>query len=108
MEITSVTQELHTSSKRLEEGSKEIFHLAKGMAETEREYRKALTIEIIKLKDEGMSVTLINEIARGNTADLKFNRDLAEAKYTAARDSLRAISTQISALQTIIKFQEDL
>ena len=108
MEITNITKELYESSKRLENGSKEIFNLAKEMAEAEREYRKALTIEILKLKHGGMSITLINEIARGNTAELKFARDLGEAKYTAARDSLKAIQIQISALQTIIKFQEEL
>lgn len=106
MELQSVVQELHQSSKRLEEGSKDIFLLAKAMAESEREYRKALTIEIVMLKEQGMSVTLINEIARGSTADLKFQRDLAEAKYTAARDSLKAIAVQVSALQTILKIQD--
>ncbi len=106
MELQSIVQELHQSSKRLEEGSKDIFLLAKAMAESEREYRKALTIEIVMLKEQGMSVTLINEIARGSTADLKFERDLAEAKYTAARDSLKAIAVQVSALQTILKIQD--
>lgn len=107
MELQSIVQELHQSSKRLEEGSKDIFLLAKAMAESEREYRKALTIEIVMLKEQGMSVTLINEIARGSTADLKFQRDLAEAKYTAARDSLKAIAVQVSALQSIVRYQEE-
>lgn len=108
MELTDITQELYESSKRLEDGSKEIFRLAKEMAESEREYRRALTHEIMKLKNEGMSITLIQEIARGNTSDLKFNRDLAEAKYTAGRDSMKAIAVQISALQTILKIQENI
>ena len=107
MDIKNVTQELYESSKRLEKGSQEIFILAKEMAETERDYRKALTHEIMKLKNEGMSISLINELARGNTSDLKFNRDLAEAKYTAARDSLKAIAVQINALQSILRIQNE-
>jgi hypothetical protein len=76
----------------------------KESAEAERDYRAALAKEILKLKTEGMSVTLISDIARGNTSDLKFKRDLAEAQYTSGRDSLKAIMAQVNALQTIVKY----
>lgn len=78
--------------------------LAKAMAEAEQAYRSSLAKEIVKLKLEGMSVTLIPDIARGNTSELKFSRDLAEAKYTSGRDSLKAIMAQVNALQTIVKY----
>lgn len=107
MELTQVTQELQSASNRLSRGSKELFTLAKEFAEAERDYRRALAVEIVKLKSEGQSVTLINDIARGNTAELKFARDLAEFKYQSGRDSLRAIETQVSALQSVLKYQSE-
>lgn len=104
MELTTITTELLSASTRLSKGSKELFTLAKDFAEAERKYRHALALEIVKLKTEGMSVTLVPDIARGNCADLKFNRDCAEAKYQSGRDSLKAIETQVSALQSILKY----
>lgn len=108
MELSIITREIYESGKRLEKGSKELFSLAKRMAETEKDYRKALEIEILKLKTEGMSVTLIGDIARGKTADLKYERDLAEARYKSARDSLEAIKAQANGLQSILKYQSDI
>jgi hypothetical protein len=104
MDLIPVTSELQSASSRLSKGSKELFTLAKEFAEAERDYRKALAIEIVKLKSEGTPVTIINDVARGNCADLKFNRDCAEAKYQSGRDSLKAIETQVSALQSVLKY----
>lgn len=107
MELSGLARELYDSSKRLEKGSTEIFNLAKAMAEKERDYRNAMAHEIMRLKDEGMSISLINEVARGNLAGLKFERDLAEAKYTAGRESLKAIAVQVNALQSILRIQSE-
>jgi hypothetical protein len=106
VELTQITAEIHTASKRLSKGADALFLLAKANAEAEQQYRSALAKEIVKLKLEGMSVTLIPDIARGNTADLKFKRDIAEFKYTSGRDSLKAIAVQVTALQSILKYQE--
>ncbi len=107
MDVLTITKELYESAKRLEKGSTEIFTLAKEQAEKERDYRRQLAHEIMKLKGEGMSVTLISDIARGNASDYKFERDLSEAKYTAARDSLKAIAVQVNALQSILRIQSE-
>jgi len=108
LELNDITREIYESGKRLEKGSKELFSLAKKMAETERDYRRALQMEIVKLRSEKVQATLIPDIARGNTADLKFERDLAEARYKSARDSLDAIKAQANGLQSILKIQKDI
>jgi len=107
MELNNITKELYQGSKRLEEGSKEIFILAEKMAMTEKEYRIALAKEKIKLRDEGMAIGLIEDVARGNLADLRYERDIAKETYIAARDSMRAIQVQINALQSILKIQSE-
>lgn len=107
MELTVITQEIYDSTKRLNEGSKKLFALAKEKAETERDYRRALQIEIMALKEEKLAATLIPDVARGKTSDSKYERDLAEARYTSARDSLEAIKAQVNALQSILKYQSE-
>ena len=107
MELKNITQELYHGSKRLEESSKEIFILAKAMAEKERDYRKALAAEKIRLRDEGMAVGMIDDVARGNLADLRFERDLARETYIAAKEAMKAIQAQINALQSILRIQQE-
>ena len=108
MELTNINRELYQAAKRLREGGKELFHLARERAEAEKAYRMALAKEIVMLKDAGQSVTLIGDIARGNTAEMKFARDLADARYSAGRDLLTSLQTEVSALQTIIKHMTEL
>lgn len=107
IDTVNIAKELYLGSKRLEEGSQEIFKLARIAAETERDYRVALAKEKIRLRDEGMAVGLIEDVARGNLADLRFQRDLAREKYISGRDSMKAIAVQINALQSILRIQSE-
>jgi hypothetical protein len=70
-------------------------------------YRKALAAEILKLRTQSVPVTLIPDIARGNTSELKFERDLAETVWKGAIDYLRALESQLSGLQSILRHQDE-
>lgn len=107
MDLVKVVDELYKCSQRLENGSMEIFILAKGMAETERDYRMALGKEKVRLRTSGMAISLIEDVSRGNLADLRFERDLAREKYVAGRDSMKAIIAQLNALQSILRVQSE-
>lgn len=108
MELTTITTEIFEAQARLKSAGKQLFELAREKAETEREYRKALAHSILRLKTDGERATLIPDIARGEVADKKFDRDLADARYTAGREAVNAIETQISALQTIVRYHENI
>jgi hypothetical protein len=105
IEVTDVTQSIYKTSKRLDKGVDYIVSKAKDYATAEKEYRIALSKEIIKLREQKIPVTLIADVARGNIADLKFSRDLAEQTYKASRDMLQALQSELSSLQSILKIQ---
>ena len=63
-----------------------------------------LSKKIMQLKFSGMSAGLIPDIARGEVSDLLLKREVDEGLYQSARESIRAIETQISALQTVSKY----
>lgn len=107
VDAVDITQELYNGSRRLNKGSEEIFTLARKMAESDMKYTKALAKEKMKLRQEGMSVGLIDDVAKGNIADIKFEKDLAEARYTAGRDRLKAIAAELNALQSILRVQKE-
>lgn len=106
IELIQVTQEMREVSQRIDKATRTIYELAKAKAETERAYRVAVAQEIAKLRIENVQATLIPDLARGNTAYLKFERDLARDTYNSAKSSLEAIQTQASLLQTICKYHE--
>ena len=107
MDSIAVTEEIYETSKRLNESGKAIFKLGKEWAEAERDYRLMLSLEITKLKADGMPATLIADVARGNAADLKFKRDLAESRYKSCMEAQKALQSRLSALQSILRVQSE-
>lgn len=105
IEVMDVTQAIWNTAKKLENGVQDITDKAKLYAEAEKNYRVALARQIIELKTQKYPATLIGDIARGNVADLKFKRDVAEQIFKSARDGLQARSNELSAMQSILKVQ---
>jgi hypothetical protein len=106
VETIELTEAIWKTAKRLEGGANAITKKAKEYATAEKEYRIALSKEIMRLKTQSMSVTLIPDLARGNTAELKFKRDLAAETYKSSKIMLDALSNELSAMQSILKIQE--
>ncbi|OSA65645.1 hypothetical protein B2H87_17540, partial [Clostridium botulinum] len=52
--------------------------------------------------------TLIPDIARGNVAELKFKRDVAEVTYKSCKDMLQGLQAELSGYQSILRVQEDI
>jgi hypothetical protein len=108
MELTDITAEIYEVSQRLGQASKSLYKLGKDKAETERVYRTRLAQEILILRSDGMPVAMIADVARGNIGDIMFERDAADAKFRAALESLGALQSQLSALQSILRIQQDI
>jgi len=70
-------------------------------AETEKEYKIALTQEALKLKDNKNPVTFISLIIHGvrHIAELRFKRDVADAIYQANLESINSIKLQLRILE---------
>lgn len=69
-------------------------------ANTEALYRQELAKEILNRRAEGMPVTIISDVCRGqpNIAKLKIDRDIAESTYQSIIES---INTQKLAIRVI-------
>lgn len=107
MELTNITQELYEGAQRLQETTDKLFELARKAAEKDKDYTIALAKEKLKLKEQGMAIGLIDDIAKGNLADLRFERDLAKEEYLATKEAIKSIQSQLSALQSILKLQTE-
>jgi hypothetical protein len=108
MELLKLTNEIYTLSQRLNKAAGEVYKLGNQKALTERTYRMELMQAIMTLKSEKNAATLIPDLARGMTAESKFQRDLAEVQYKSAIEALDALKAQLTALQTVTRYQTDI
>jgi len=107
MDHIKLVEDIRRVSQRLDKLPTELRKQAKAYAEKEHAYRVALSQTMLSLRAENMPATLINDVARGKVADLKFERDLAEALFKATVESSRAIQAEMSGLQSIYRRQDE-
>ena len=105
-DIVTVTQEIRQAAADLRKAVDDIYAAAKKKAETERDYRVKSAREIMTLRDQSLQVSVINDVARGNCADAKYERDLAEVMYRATLEAIESQRAQLSALQSALKYME--
>lgn len=66
-------------------------------ATAERDYKVLLRQESLKLRDDGMAVTLIDKTVYGirEVAEARMKRDIAEAVYRANQESINVLKLQL-------------
>lgn len=101
-----IGNEIYTCAKRLEKAANELYKLGDAKASSEQVYRVKLAQEMMKLKSESMSIGMIGDVAKGNVGDYLFKRDYDEVRFKAALESVDAIKSQLSALQSILRYQD--
>ena len=106
-ELVVTVEELKKATLRLSDATKQVFRLAKARAETEREYRQALSKEIVIQRSKGVQATLIPDLCRGKVADLKFERDLAQEVHRSAMSSISALEVEIQSWQSILRYMNE-
>lgn len=74
-------------------------------AEAERAYKVKLREEVLKMRDEGMAVGIINTTIYGvpSVAELRFKRDVAKATYDANMEAIASYKLQIRILDAQIQ-----
>lgn len=110
MELQSVIEQMQQTAQKLRIATSEIFTLVREKAEAERNYRIELAKEIARLRFEKTPATLVGDLARGNEsiANLKFKRDIAADRHKSGIEVIRGLQSELSALQTISKYQSDI
>ena len=93
-DINELIKRLNTSVVKLKDYGKEL-------AEAERDYKVTLRQEALKLRNDGMPVTLINQIIYGipEVADKRFKRDVSETMYNVALENINSTKLQLRILE---------
>lgn len=70
-------------------------------AEAERDYKVKLRQEVLKLRDEGEAIGVINLICYGipSVAEARFKRDCAEGVYKANQEAINTYKLKIRLIE---------
>lgn len=108
MEHIEIAKEIMRVSKRLEASGDALFAAANEKATKEKEYRQALAQQILIRKAEKFPATLVGDLARGDVAELKYERDLSADMFKSSIVAVEALRTVASMLQTVHKKYDNL
>ena len=99
-----LVNELNSLSNKLSLSIKSLIKTGKYYAKAYTDYRIALAKELVRLKDDGMAVTIAYDVARGKPeiAKLKFNEIATEAIYKANLEAINSTKLQIKIIQNQI------
>lgn len=97
-----IYEEMQQKINQLNVAIKELATTGSQYSKSYTQYRIALAQEIVRLKDEGMAITLCYDIARGkpDIARLKFAEIRDEALYKANQENINALKLQIRILES--------
>lgn len=93
--------DLNQKQRELDISIKSLRKTGNDYAEAYTNYRIKLAQELVRLRNEGMPVTLAYDVARGKQeiAKAKFNEISKEAIYKANLESINALKLQIKILE---------
>lgn len=97
-------QELQVKSAQLDQALKTLRQNGIALAQAERDYKEMVSKEVLRLRDEGMAVTLIAQVIYGlpSVSTLRFQRDCAEAVYNANQEAINVKKLQIRLIEAQI------
>ena len=74
-------------------------------AASARDYRIALSQKLLELRAQGIPVTILADLARGDAkiAAMKFDRDAKEALYKAAQEAIQSYKLQMKLTEAQIE-----
>ena len=105
MENSYTVQELDRKIRELECSVSMLSDNGRELAKAERDYKVTLSTQALRLRADGMPVTLIDKVIYGmpEVADLRFKRDIAQSLYDANREAINSIKLQIRVLEGQIR-----
>lgn len=96
--------EIQQKTKQLDYSVKELRKSGTAYAEAERAYKVKLRETALRLRSQDMAVGMINMTVYGvpEVAELRFQRDVAEAVYKANLEAIQSIKLQLRLLDSQI------
>lgn len=99
----TLVNELNELQGQLVQGVKIMADYGRTLAKAEYDYKVALAEQSLRLRDEGMAVTLIDKVVYGKVAKERMHRDVAEVMYKTALEHINATKLRLRLVQAQIE-----
>jgi hypothetical protein len=92
--------ERDTKQKQLDKAILDLRGNGTSYAQAERDYKVLLRQEVLKLRDEGVAIGVIDKICYGipSVAEARYKRDVAQAIYQANQEAINSLKLQIRVI----------
>lgn len=103
--MSDLWSELREKTRQLDMSTKMLRKSGDEYAQAEMDYKVLLRQEILKLRDAGTAVGLVQMIAYGipEVARARFKRDVAENMYEANKEAINTLKLEIRILDAQIE-----
>ena len=88
--------------RELEKTLSEYPKLAEGMAGKERAYLIAKSQSILKLRKEGIPITLIPDLSKGEAVNHRFEYQVSEAIFNACKENIKRLHANLDAYRSLL------
>jgi len=98
--MQDLLQEQQLIIKKLDYAIKEHKERGRKYAECEQDYKVALAKFIVEKRAEGVPVTILNDVARGekHIAQARMERDIAQSLYDTCKEAINSYKLQIRVI----------
>lgn len=99
--MIDIWEELRAKENHLDSALKSLRANGSAYAQAEKDYKEAVSKEALRLKDEGMAVSLIDKVIYGlpSVSVLRFNRDVARVVYEANKEAINVKKLELRILE---------
>lgn len=104
MDLLKCAKLINLKIEELEGYKKDLENLALEKAMATSEYESILAKEMLKMRANGESITLIEKLAKGSCVLERMKMDLAESKYKNILKIIDISQSQMNALQSINRY----
>lgn len=97
-----ILQQMTELTSKLDKALHSLPKYARAYAESTKNYRVLLAETILRLKDDGMPATIVQQVARGNqqVANAKVQELVDEAMYKATQEAINIYKLNLKLLQS--------
>ena len=97
--------DLQTKNAQLEQALRTLRTNGMAYAQAEKDYKEAVSKEALRLRDEGMAVTLMDKVIYGlpSVSLLRFQRDNMKVIYEANQEAINVKKLQIRLIESQIQ-----
>ena len=97
--------ERDTKQRQLDKAILDLRGNGTAFAESERDYKVLLRQEVLKLRDEGVAIGVIDKICYGipSVAEARYKRDVAMTIYQANQEAINSLKLQLRLIDNQIQ-----